>query len=661
MINVHIDIESFGYKELKDVGVHKYAPEAEILLLGLGMDTGKIYQFAPFLHGSFTGTPWCEFIKQPDVLLWAHNAEFEFAMLNGAPGEAIGFPKTDISKWRCTEALAHSLALPGKLDTLCKVLRLPPELQKIKGTHLITRFCKPRKPTANMPYDRILPMYDPVRFRDFMEYHRQDVEAERTIARLLSKYHLDDFNQRVWEETVKMNIRGVPFDIKLVKHSRQIVDKLLKQADEDCRKTTGYKVTQREKLKSWCNERLEEGMGLENMQAEYLYNYIKNWGGFNQEVTEVLQLYRENNSASVKKLKKIQTMVMPDETVKGCYRWHKTTTGRWASWYLQTHNFTRPKPWVDVELAIEAINKGDIDFLKSYFGNPIEAIGSCLRGMIRAPEGYDMFVSDYSGIEFRIVCWLVGYDDVLQQLVDGGDPYTDMAATIYKIDPKSVNDQQYHLGKQTILGGQYQMSAERFQSACADYNLIINMETAGKAISDFRKKYAKIKTMWNDLDMSLKEVITGAYDMVELCGGKIKIFKEDRFLFIQLPSGRKLAYPYPRTGYFNHPKLGKIYSSFFIGQIGQSALWGDNTTHGGKALENIAQGIGADIMMQGFLNVIDENYLPFGLTHDEGMSIIEKGRGSLNTYNEALCRMPSWADGLPIKAKGFITNRYRKG
>ena len=46
--------------------------------------------------------------------------------------------------------------------------------------------------------------------------------------------------------------------------------------------------------------------------------------------------------------------------------------------------------------------------------------------------------------------------------------------------------------------------------------------------------------------------------------------------------------------------------------------------------------------------------------HDELVAERDKGKGSLEEYISLMVKLPSWADGCPISAEGWIGERYKK-
>jgi hypothetical protein len=77
------------------------------------------------------------------------------------------------------------------------------------------------------------------------------------------------------------------------------------------------------------------------------------------------------------------------------------------------------------------------------------------------------------------------------------------------------------------------------------------------------------------------------------------------------------------------------------------------------------QATARDVMAQGIDNIdraMTEVAL-LGTVHDEAIGEIKEEHifnGTLDSFNYQLCKMPAWADGLPLEAEGYIEKRYRK-
>lgn len=83
-------------------------------------------------------------------------------------------------------------------------------------------------------------------------------------------------------------------------------------------------------------------------------------------------------------------------------------------------------------------------------------------------------------------------------------------------------------------------------------------------------------------------------------------------------------------------------------------------TYGGKLAENVTQAVARDILVSGLLNLARAGYEIVGHVHDEILVQSTHLPEDVEMVSRLMTKNPSWADGLPLAAEGFLTQRYRK-
>ena len=123
-------------------------------------------------------------------------------------------------------------------------------------------------------------------------------------------------------------------------------------------------------------------------------------------------------------------------------------------------------------------------------------------------------------------------------------------------------------------------------------------------------------------------------------------------LFIQLPSGRVLSYVKPRIG---ENKFGG--ESVTYEGVGGTKKWERLDSYGPKFVENIVQATSRDILMYAMRTLRCCSIVAH--VHDE-LIIEADPRMSLSAVCEQMARVPSWAEGLLLRADGYICDFYKK-
>jgi DNA polymerase len=370
------------------------------------------------------------------------------------------------------------------------------------------------------------------------------------------------------------------------------------------------------------------------------------------------------------------------------FMYYGAGTGRWSAQKLQPHNFKKTPAWMrtkedDITDAVyQAFCDGmKAEHIEQLYGEPLEVLSGVIRNFIHLP-GVEMLDGDYSGVEARIIAWLAGQEDVIQEWKDydaklGPGPYVHMAAYIYGVPVSEVTGDQREVGKRVILGAGFQMGWRRFIKSCLDlYQLVIPKDIAKKGIKLFRKKCGKIRDYWwmlNNSAIAALEtgVATGPFSVRKVSGIP--------YLLFRLRSGRSLAYPYPEVHLVKwvpepdddedefgepivpakkkEPQWRKEIT--YWGQIPMSGQWGRIKLYGGKLAENETQATAADFMAHGSITAESRGMPPFMLVHDQGLAL-RTGNQTVKDYEAALGSLPDWAKGFPMKVEAKIAKYYKK-
>jgi DNA polymerase len=672
--HLHLDYESFSEADLRDVGAYRYSYDSstEILVAAMAIDDEEPmawWQGMPDSELDKLERYW-DALEDPSVLVYAHNAMMEMAMSQALMFKTWNIRCPDLSRFRCTMSLARRACLPNSLEKLAETLGLSAKKDN-RGKALIKKFAQmqpAKKPTKKnpegVPVRRIYPADEPEAFREFVEYCRQDVRVEQEVGRKLA-YFDEPINNANYTLDAKINARGVAVNIPALQHTQRIIEEETAIVSARFRDLTGFEITQREKVLSWCNER---GARLPDLQAGTIDDFLGQFEDDPQdpaiyEVIDALQMKQALSYAAPKKVAAMLACVGPhDNRIRGMLNHHGANTGRWTASLVQFQNMKRSTK--TSEEAYKEICEGiSREMLDLCYGDPLEIISLCIRHFVQ--DSRPINDADYAAIEARIVAWLAGEEDALRQYraYDAAktpeekhalDPYRLLAMLIYGFDRVDQVEKfpHRHVGKHAKLGLGFGMGSSKFRvtvKAQGNYDLEAGLED--KAVTTFRSANKKIVSFWYDSERAAKRAILNKGKVFP--AGKVAFKCEDisgiPFLLMKLPSGRKLAYPWPKI------KDDRIH---FFGNI-KGTQWGDIATWGGSLVENATQAVAADVMAAGAHNCENEGYEIMTLIHDQALSYHQDGQ-TAEQFVQLLTDLPAWAEGLPIAAEGSLVPFYRK-
>ena len=141
----------------------------------------------------------------------------------------------------------------------------------------------------------------------------------------------------------------------------------------------------------------------------------------------------------------------------------------------------------------------------------------------------------------------------------------------------------------------------------------------------------------------------------------VEIVGTDRYVW--LPSGRALVYHNCRREYVQPKDRNGKPLPYRRRAWVCDAVVGNGTQRrivgGPTQVENIIQAIGRDLLTHALVNVERAGFRTVTHVHDE---IVTETTGGLTVerLSSLMCDLPDWAEGLPVEAAGYTTQRYRK-
>lgn len=591
-------------------------------------------------------------LADPTVKLVAHNAGFEQLITKFVlPKHMGGFQiKTPIERWECTAAMAAAHALPRDLERACEVLNLKHK-KNPRGKLLIQRHCIPRKPSKNNP---AIWNDDPEGLDELAAYCRDDVDAETEL--FLTLPQLIPMEQKIWQLNQRINQRGIYIDRPLVGASLKLMAEESRDLNTRALEISGgIRPTQRVKMIDVLSDL---GCTLPNLQAKTVSDAIGSGlaKGLARELLEIRQAISKSSTA---KLMAMWLRSASDSRARDLQLYHGARTGREAGTGLQPHNLPARTGLDDVEGAMAIILEQDRAWLRAIHGSVMRALSACIRGCIRATPGRKLYCADFNAIEARVLFWMARHAEGLKLFTSGVDPYIEQAAMIFGLLYEEIGNPSFErfVGKESILGSGFQMGWKKFKLTLKAKGIDISDELAQKAVATYRKKHAPVVKMWSNIEKAAIEATRNPGKSYSV--NRTKWFVKGKFLYAELPSGRRIAFFGPTVRL--EEKWGKNIATLYHWGI-EKHQWVNRGTYGGKLVENVVQAVARDLMKEAELRIEDAGYIPLIDVHDEILTepLKKKKDASIEEFEKLMAKLPAWADGLPVKVKGWSDERYRK-
>lgn len=642
MRTLSIDIETFSKASLPSVGVYRYAADEsfKILLLAYSVDGGPV-QIVDLASGEQIPDKVLEALGSPEVAKSAFNAAFERVCLSAHLGRRL-----DPQSWHCSMVWASFAGVPLDLAGVAKALRL--ETEKMgEGKNLIRYFSLPAKPTkANGGRERNLPEHAPDDWETFKAYCKRDVEVELAITKRLEKMPMPAEEWHYYWDDQRINDRGVRIDDALAAGAVRADTEGRAETLERMRELTGVdnpaSVTQ---LLTWLHA---QGLQIDSLAKADVAAALE---GAHGDVAEVLALRQEMAKSSVKKYERMLACRCPDGRAHGLLQFMGAgRTGRWAGRLVQVQNLPR-QSISDLEAAADLVRTGHADMLETLWGSAPQVLSELIRAAFVAEPGSRFLVADYSAIEARTIAWLAGEQWVLDLFEAGGDIYCETGARMFRqvVEKHSPLRQR---AKVAVLACGYQGGVGALKTMGGE-KLGLSEEEMADIVAAWRAANPKIAQLWWDINAAAIAVIK---DGGTRAVGRIRLAHDKGALIITLPSGRPLVYPSPRIG---ENRFGG--ESITHMGVGVNRKWGRIETYGGKLTENTVQATARDILAHAIARLERSGYPVVMHIHDEVVTEVPEGRGSVEELCALMSQAPPWADGLPLAAEGFESTYYRKG
>ncbi len=625
-MKINIDFETYSQADLKKVGMYKYAEDLTtgIICMSYSIDGGPVKTWTP---DKDVPVEVKDALRDSSCEVHAFNAEFEREIIRNKFGLYL-----PANRFRCTQAACRYRALIPNLDKACAFLGLSGK--DMDGKKTMLKWSKAARSFYDIPAEDL---------EVICSYCEKDVEQEMMLGNRIGV--LSDSEQRIWEITADMNLRGICVDLDLVSKILEAINSELPQLKARFKELTGLNPTQNVKYKDWLNE---NGVDCDGVGGDVLEDLLSQ--DLPEIVRETLELKKLTSKTSIAKMKKIEDLVCSDGVIRGSMQYHSATTGRWSSVGVQLQNL--PRGTHDPDRLVDCFLSGDIDEIKSIAGNVFEAAVSCVRACLVASNHKKLVVSDYSGIEARKLAYLACQKDLVDAFHKNLDIYCDFGKKIYGRTITKADKTERAVSKVAVLGLGYQMGWRKFRDqAKAQYGLEISDSLAKRVVTTYRAAYSKVKDFWWRLEREAQDTVTSG-----IAHGRFFMGRTEDTLHYRLNSGRVLTYWHP-TVYEGEYGPNIRYYRPDKGQMRVA------NTYGGKLTENICQAESRDILSSALVACDDSDYIDLLITvHDEivGETWDDCAEESLDKMNADMVKPLEWCPDMPLDVEGFTSFRFRK-
>jgi DNA polymerase bacteriophage-type len=227
-LHLWLDFETSSPLDIKKVGLDRYARAATPLMLAWAVNDQPPQLWHP--HEGPMPEHLGVLIRASGVVKIAWNATFERAIFLHTLG--IDIP---VNQWIDPSLMARHASITGSLALASEVLMLSEAVAKMaaEGKRLISKFSMQGKRGYRTPQE------DPEDFAKFGEYCKQDVVAERTIFKMLTRFELSPFELRLWQLDQKINERGMPVDELFVQNGKKLAESERAEMLNEMKRLTG--------------------------------------------------------------------------------------------------------------------------------------------------------------------------------------------------------------------------------------------------------------------------------------------------------------------------------------------------------------------------------------------------------------------------------------
>jgi DNA polymerase len=649
-------VDAETYSEL-DVGLVSYAqyarhPSTRPLVVAYAVDDRPVKLWHP-------DDPVPAEIRRaaarPDWIAVAHSAGFDRTILAEILAPRSRWTIIPSARWRCTLASAVALAFPASLERLAEALGLE-HTKDAEGARLMRLMTRPRRTKSGDVCRPDTRTDNPANMVRLDAYCARDVEAMREAYYRLPSMPPEEVELWLLDQTI--NARGIPIDRALAEAARDVTLKAKPAMNEELAGITGGAVTsvdQVARLKAWL---VENGCPVDSLAKDDLADVLR--GPVIGAPRRVLELRAAGAKNTAAKFGKMLAGLDTDDRLRDLLFYHAASTGRWSSRRVNIHNLART-PLKDPEPAIAAVMSRDLARIKALGPPPLVTLANIVRATICAPAGRTLLGADFSGIEARVLAWFAGERKKLQAFREFDrigdpalDPYLVTACCMLGVPQGTFGAEapERRLGKTSDLGFGYGGGVDAWRNFEPDPAHPLPDDEVEKFKMRWRRAHPAIVRWWYAISDAAVHAVARPGRVVR--HGRIVFKQVEEHLYLKLPSGRLLCYPFACI------EITSKGRKRIVAKDNAHGCWRDERIWYGKLAENIVSGTARDLLVAALHRIEAADFETIFHVHDELVVEVDENTAALDPFKDLMTVLPDWADGLPIAAKAWTACRYVK-
>lgn len=286
----------------------------------------------------------------------------------------------------------------------------------------------------------------------------------------------------------------------------------------------------------------------------------------------------------------------------------------------------------DLELARELVREGDLDTVEMAFGNVPDTLSQLIRTAFVAPKGKVFGVFDFSAIEARVIAWCANEQWRLDVFNTHGKIYEASASKMFNVPLESVTkgSDLRQKGKVSELALGYQGGTGALINMGA-LKMGLQEEELQGLVDAWREANPGITKFWKNCEMAAMSAVQGQ-PIISFPHVPLKFYRKNEYLFIELPSGRAIAYYKPIV---KENRFGKGNVAYH-GTDSITKKWTVIDSYGGKWVENCLAADTKVLTLRGLINIVDvknNDYLWDGIGWVSHQGLVHKGQKETISLN----------------------------